>query len=235
MARGLRGQWRPTDPTACALHVARIRTDELEGTFKPSKAKRPVPSAPVVRGPARAAKMSAENQSVSAKRASSARWAAAMLVMLSPALASAQNDDLARWQQKRDRATAVETGPQVRALVPPGRSTSTRDYLGFELHQGGVYEPSAFPTEAWLEIACIHDDLETPYSRAKHGSALIRVHAIVYNADLDEIHNTIDTDASDEAICNLTSSVDTSFIELSLTDGRAAAAVALLSVPSARQ
>lgn len=97
--------------------------------------------------------MSTEQRAASA---SAARWATALIVMLLPALGSAQDDDLARWQQKLDRVAAVQAEPQIRALVPPGRSTSTRDYLGFELHQGGVYEPSAFPSEAWLEVACIH-------------------------------------------------------------------------------
>ena len=50
-----------------------------------------------------------------------------------------------------------------------------------------------------------------------------------------EIHNTIDTTASDEAICSVAFTVDSSFIELSRADGRRAAAVALIAVPSARQ
>ncbi len=160
----------------------------------------------------------------------------AVLVMLLPALASAQVDgETARWQTKVERVAAVQAEPQVRNLLPPGRSTATRDYLGFELHQGGLYEPSIFPTETWLEIVCIHDDLETPYDRTKHGSSLLRIHAIVYDADINEVHNTIDTTASDEAICNLNSSVDTSFVELPRSVGRRAAAVAFIAIPSARQ
>ena len=142
---------------------------------------------------------------------------------------------MARWETKAGRVVAVQAEPQVRNLLPPGRSTATRDYLGFELHQGGLYEPSIFPTETWLEIACIHADLETEYDRTKHGSSLLRIHAIVYDADLDEIHNTIDTTASDEAICNLNSSVDTSFVELPRATGRRAAAVAFIAIPRSTQ
>ena len=218
MPRGPNGEWRPADYYRAPKNQRR-------------------PHGAAVGGRARAAKMGPEERSASAKRASAARWAGVLAaLLLTPALAAGQAaSETARWQTKADRVAAVQGEPRVRNLLPPGRSTATRDYLGFELHQGGLYEPSIFPTDTWLEIACIHADLETPYNRTQHGSSLLRIHAIVYDADLDEIHNTIDTTASDEAICNLSSSVDTSFVELPRATGRKAAAVAFIAIPSARQ
>ena len=186
--------------------------------------------------PSQAAKMTAEERPASAPAPQ--RWAGGGLILMltaTPVFGQAAAET-ARWQAKADRIAAVQAEPQIRNLLPPGRSTATRDYLGFELHQGGLYEPSIFPTKTWLEIACIHADLETPYSRTAHGSSLLRIHAIVYDADLDEIHNTIDTTASDEAICNLSSSVDSSFVELPrATVGENAAAVAFIAIPRDRQ
>ena len=169
------------------------------------------------------------------KRAASRVWAGLILMLTATPVFGQAAAETARYQAKADRIAAAQAELEIRNLLPPGRSTATRDYLGFELHQGGLYEPSIFPTETWLEIACIHADLETPYSRTAHGSSLLRIHAIVYDADLDELHNTIDTTASDEAICNLSSSVDTSFVELPRATGRRAAAVAFIAVPGARQ
>ena len=104
-------------------------------------------------------------------------------------LASAQ--DAERWQDKRARAETFNA-QQVQGdnLLPPGHSTSTRSYLGVEIHQGGLYEPSIFPTETWLEIACIHDDLQVQYSITEHGSSLFKIHALVYDADIEKIHDT---------------------------------------------
>ena len=163
--------------------------------------------------------------------------AAATLAVLAAVQVHAQSvDETVRRQIKSDHVAAMEqAGPRVRSLLPPGRSTETRDYLGFELHQGGVYEPTIFPNESWLWVACIHADLETAYDRTKHGSSLLRIHAIVYDSDLNKIHDTIDTTAIDEAICNLSFSIDTSFVELPRTVGSRAAAVAFIAVPAARQ
>ena len=149
-------------------------------------------------------------------------------------LASAQ--DAERWQDKRARAETFNA-QQVQGdnLLPPGHSTSTRSYLGVEIHQGGLYEPSIFPTETWLEIACIHDDLQVQYSITEHGSSLFKIHALVYDADIEKIHDTTDTTDSDEAICSVSSTIDTSFIELPRAVGQRAAAVALIAVPRAGQ
>ena len=37
MPRGPKGQWRPPHPIACAMHVGRILTGEIEETFEPPK------------------------------------------------------------------------------------------------------------------------------------------------------------------------------------------------------
>ena len=162
--------------------------------------------------------------------------AATFITAVSATTAAAQDAarEQARVQEKLARVAAIGE-PMARQLLPPGGSTARQPYFRVEIHQGGVYEPSLYPSESWLEIACIHDDLQTQYSRAEYGSGLFTVHAIVYDADLDEIHNTIDTTASDEAICSVSFTVDSSFIELSRADGRRAAAVVLIAAPSARQ
>lgn len=152
--------------------------------------------------------------------------------------ASAEAQDAERWQEKQRRsaADAPEAGPDgLDSLLPPSRSTSTRDYLGIEVHQGGVYEPSTFPSESWLEVACIHHDLTRTYDRARHGFSIVWIHALVYDADLDEIYDTTDTTASDEALCSVNSTIDTSFIELPRAIGRQAAMVALIFAPRADQ
>ena len=97
-------------------------------------------------------------------------------------LASAQ--DAERWQDKRARAETFN-GQQVQGdnLLPPGQSTSTRSYLGVEIHQGGLYEPSIFPTETWLEIACIHDDWQVQYSITEHGSSLFKITSVPHFQD----------------------------------------------------
>ena len=175
--------------------------------------------------------------SASAKRASAARWGAAVLaaVLLAPSAAAQDAAETFAVQTKLARVDAFNREPQVRNLIPPGQSTSTRTYLRVELHQGGLYEPSLYPTETWLQIACIHDDLQVEYNLTTHGSSLFKVHALVYDEDFEEIHNTIDTTTSDEAICSVSFTADTSFIELSRSVGRRAAAVALLGVSSSGQ
>ena len=81
MPRGPQGQWRPPDPNACAVHVARILTGEIEETFEPPKGQRKPPD-PASGGRARAEKMTAEQRSASAKRAAAGRWGAAVLAAL---------------------------------------------------------------------------------------------------------------------------------------------------------
>lgn len=158
----------------------------------------------------------------------------AVAAVLAPGAVHAQDAERLRLKQSRAAALAA-AGPAHRTLLPPGQSTRTRSYFRVEIHQGGVYEPSIFPTESWLEIACIQDDLQVEYDDAEHGFSLFRVHALVYDADLDLIHDTTETQESDEGICDASSSIDTTFVELSRADGRNAAAVALFMVPSTRQ
>jgi len=92
---------------------------------------------------------------------------------------------------------------------------SDGDSLGIHVIQGGVYEPTTAPSESWLEIACVHDDLTRGYSRSKHGSALVKVHAVLYDKNGDEFLDTQDTLGSDEGICSVNFTVDTTFIEFS--------------------
>ena len=73
MPKGPQGQWRPADPNACAVHVGRILTGEIGETFEPLVDQRRPPN-PAAGGKARAAKLSPEERSASAKRASAARW-----------------------------------------------------------------------------------------------------------------------------------------------------------------
>lgn len=76
MPRGPNGEWRPADPNGCAVHVARILTGEIEETFEPPQSEsRRKPPDPASGGRARAAKMTPEARSASAKAAASARWA----------------------------------------------------------------------------------------------------------------------------------------------------------------
>ena len=77
MPRGPNGEWRPADPTACAVHVGRILTGEIAETFEAPGPKRPAPPDPAAGGRARAVKMSPEARAASAKRAAAARWGSA--------------------------------------------------------------------------------------------------------------------------------------------------------------
>ena len=75
MPRGPNGEWRPADPTACAVHVGRILTGEIAETFDPPADRRKsAPPDPSAGGRARAAKLTAAERSASAKRAAAARW-----------------------------------------------------------------------------------------------------------------------------------------------------------------
>ena len=70
--RGPNGEWRPADPVARAVHIGKIATGEIAETYEPPAGRRKPPSA--AGGRARAAQMTAEERSASAKRASDARW-----------------------------------------------------------------------------------------------------------------------------------------------------------------
>ena len=72
MPKGPNGEWRPRDLIACSTHVMKVLTGELEETYEaPPDERRPDPA---VGGRARAAKLTQEERSASAKRASGARW-----------------------------------------------------------------------------------------------------------------------------------------------------------------
>ena len=73
MPKGPRGEWRPPDPNACAVHVGRILTGEIEETYEAPGPRRKPPD-PASGGRARSAKMTAEARSASAKAAADARW-----------------------------------------------------------------------------------------------------------------------------------------------------------------
>ena len=73
MPYGPKGEWRPTDPGACAVHVCKLATGEIEEAYAPP-ADQHKPRDPAAGGRARASKLTAEERSVSAKRAASARW-----------------------------------------------------------------------------------------------------------------------------------------------------------------
>ena len=80
MPYGPQGQWRPADLMACAAHVMKIATGEIEETFEPPrdpKADHAVASRRASKaGKARAAKMTTEERAASARHASQARWGA---------------------------------------------------------------------------------------------------------------------------------------------------------------
>ena len=75
MPKGPKGEWRPADPVACAVHVMEIATGLREETYEPpADRRRPKPPDAKLGGRARAAKMTPEERSAVAKRASDARW-----------------------------------------------------------------------------------------------------------------------------------------------------------------
>ena len=75
MPKGPNGEWRPRDPIACSAHVMKVLTGEIEETFEEPESERRQPPDPAAGGRARAAKMTADERSASAKQASAARWA----------------------------------------------------------------------------------------------------------------------------------------------------------------
>ena len=76
MPKGPRGEWRPRDDRACSTHVMRVLTGEIEETYEaPPDDRRPDPAAGGrAGGPARAAKMTPEERTASAKAAADRRW-----------------------------------------------------------------------------------------------------------------------------------------------------------------
>ena len=78
MPKGPQGQWRPADPVACAVHVGRIATGEIEETYEAPR--RPDPAADSRRasegGKARAASLTAERRKQISAAGAGARWGA---------------------------------------------------------------------------------------------------------------------------------------------------------------
>ena len=76
MPRGPKGEWRPADPVACAVHVGRIATGEIKETHEAPR--RPDPTADKARaskgGKARAAALTPERRREIAATGASARW-----------------------------------------------------------------------------------------------------------------------------------------------------------------
>jgi hypothetical protein len=105
---------------------------------------------------------------------------------------------------------------------------------------GAVYEPGAFEDETWIWVACQSVDPRVVWDRKDHGSSsYVRIHALVYELDrngdinFDDRISTVDTEESDEAICDLRNGIDTSYIEI--PRDFEPAVVQLISVASSRQ
>ena len=166
--------------------------------------------------------------------------AVAVAVLGAASITSAQSTDIATYQLKLDRAaSAPPPQPMYRGLVMPTEQTAGRPYFGFRLILGGAYEPSIFPDDTWINIACVAHDTRVKWDREEFGSNLIRVHALIYELDqdgslnTDTVYSTVDTTESDEAICDLAYGADSSFIEIPRTFK--AAVVSLFSVAGTRQ
>ena len=78
MPKGPNGEWRPAEPGACAVHVMKIATGQIEDTHEAPA--RPDPVADSQRaskaGKARAASMTPERRREVARTAAAARWRA---------------------------------------------------------------------------------------------------------------------------------------------------------------
>ena len=75
MPIGPTGEWRPDDLIACAVHVAKIATGQIEETYEPpAEPEDATPSPAVAGGRARAAKLTADERAAQARRAANARW-----------------------------------------------------------------------------------------------------------------------------------------------------------------
>ena len=76
MPKGPQGQWRPADPVACAVHVGRIATGEIQETHEAPRRKDPVGDSRRASegGKARATKLTADRRREIAAAAAGARW-----------------------------------------------------------------------------------------------------------------------------------------------------------------
>ncbi len=78
MPKGPKGQWRPAYPIACAMHVGKIATGEIQETHEPPAPKMPQDARRERArsgGKARADKLSARKRKQIARKASEVRWA----------------------------------------------------------------------------------------------------------------------------------------------------------------
>ncbi len=77
MPRGPKGEWRPADPVARAVHIGKLATGQIEETFEPPR--RPDPAGDSRRasqgGKARAEKLTPERRREIAKSGAAARAA----------------------------------------------------------------------------------------------------------------------------------------------------------------
>ena len=80
MPYGPKGEWRPADPIAAAIHVAKLATGEIEETFEPPPAepRDPAQAQRTARkgGEARASALTPERRREIAKSGAEARWVA---------------------------------------------------------------------------------------------------------------------------------------------------------------
>ena len=75
MPRGPNGEWRPADPIARAVHVAKIATGQIEETYERPRRRDPAGDSrrASVGGKARAARLTPERRSEIAKSGADAR------------------------------------------------------------------------------------------------------------------------------------------------------------------
>ena len=141
------------------------------------------------------------------------------LAVLSAVPIEAQNaaDEVLLREAKDARVDAAGAGPppSARALAPP---RTGGEYFGYRVILGGVYEPSVFPNETWIFIACVSTDPRVEWDDSRFGFDSVRVHAVVSDIDsagnLRTRVNTDETSAFDEAVCSLSYGADSSFIEV---------------------
>ena len=126
--------------------------------------------------------------------------------------AAAQPDaDLAQAQRKHAQVLAMPQDLEVPSsnLIWPSQQTSRRPYFGFRLMLGARYEPSIYDDTDWIYIGCQSVDPRVPWEDDEYGFPLIRVHAVMYeldrqgNLDIDGSISTVETEDTDEAICDL--------------------------------
>ena len=77
MPKGPQGQWRPADPVAAGVHIAKLATGELVETHKPpasTRSPREASQQAKKANAARNAKLSPERRREIAKAGAEARW-----------------------------------------------------------------------------------------------------------------------------------------------------------------